>query len=128
MQSSTIEQFHEELQSWKHELSSIKQEIRHFEHELEELATQKLPRTLLAQLEHFQNIFICHKEVIDTLRHDMPDSHKKVENTFNILRSVKNDSQHALSERMETFKRIFNDVKNEFKHFYSSLSLHPAGA
>ena len=128
MQSSTIEQFHEELQSWKHELSTIKQEIRHFEHELEDLATQKLPRTLLAQMEHFQNIFICHKEVIDTLRHDLPDSHQKVENTFNVLRSVKNDSQHALSERMETFKRIFNDVKNEFNHFYSSMRLHPAGA
>jgi chromosome segregation ATPase len=127
MESSTIEQFHEELQSWKHELSSIKQEIRHFEHELEEMATRKLPRALLAQIEHFQNLFICHKEVIDTLRHDLPDSRHKVENVFNVLRSVKNDSQHALSERMETFRKIFNDVKNEFRHFSSSMGLQLAG-
>ncbi|MBS1915630.1 MAG: hypothetical protein JST87_05090 [Bacteroidetes bacterium] len=127
MESSTIEQFQEELQSWKHELSSIKQEIRHFEHELEDMATQKLPRTLLAQVEHFQNLFICHKEVIDTLRHDLPDSHQKVENIFNVLRTVKNDSQNALSERMETFKKIFNDVKNEFNHFISSMQLQLAG-
>ncbi|HLK28985.1 MAG TPA: hypothetical protein VKT28_10395 [Puia sp.] len=127
MESSTIEQFQEELQTWKHELSSIKQEIRHFEHELEDMATHKLPHAVLAQIEHFQNLFICHKEVVDTLRHDLPDSHHKVENIFNILRSVKNDSQHALSERMETFKKIFNDVKNEFHHFSSSMSLKLAG-
>jgi chromosome segregation ATPase len=127
MESSTIEQFQEELQTWKHELSSIKQEIRHFEHELEDMATQKLPHALLAQIEHFQNLFICHKEVVDTLRHDLPDSRHKVENIFNVLRSVKNDSQHALSERMETFKKIFNDVKNEFRHFSSTMSLQLAG-
>jgi chromosome segregation ATPase len=127
MESSTIEQFQEELQTWKHELSSIKQEIRHFEHELEDMATQKLPHALLAQIEHFQNLFICHKEVVDTLRHDLPDSRHKVENVFNVLRSVKNDSQHALSERMETFKKIFNDVKNEFNHFTSMMSLQLAG-
>ena len=127
MESSTIEQFYEELQTWKHELSSIKQEIRHFEHELEDMATQKLPRTILAQIEHFQNLFICHKEVIDTLRHDLPDSRQKVENIYNVLRSVKNDSQHALSERMETFRRIFNDVKNEFRNFSSTMSLQLAG-
>ncbi|HVM87140.1 MAG TPA: hypothetical protein VMT76_03065 [Puia sp.] len=128
MESSTIEQFQEELQLWKHELSSIKQQIRHFEQQLEEMATQKLPRNLLAQIEHFQNLFICHKEVIDTLRHDLPDSRQKVENIFNVQRSVKNDSQHALSERMNTFKKIFNDVRDEFKNFSSSISLQPVGA
>ena len=128
MESSTsIEQFHEELQSWKHELSSFKQEIRHFEHELEEMAAQKLPKSILAHVEHFQNLFICHKEVIDKLRHDLPDSRQKVENIFNILRSVKNESQHALSERMETFRRIFTEVKNEFKHFSASMNLQMAG-
>ena len=128
MQSTTsIEQFHEELQSWKHELSSIKHEIRHFEHDLEDTATQKLPKSLLAQIEHFQNIFICHKEVIDKLRHDLPDSRHKVENIFNVLRSVKNDSQHALLERMETFRKIFNDVKNEFNNFSSSIGLQLSG-
>src|SRR5580704_1667548 len=81
--TASIEQFQEELQSWKHELSSIKQEIRHFEHHLEKLPVHKLPKNLLAQVEHFQNSFICQKEVIDRLRHDLPDSRFKVENIFN---------------------------------------------
>jgi len=128
MESTTsIEQFQEELQTWKYELSSIKQEIRHFENHLEEMAKKKLPRSLLAEVEHFQNTFICQKEVIDKLRHDLPDSRHKVENIFNILRSTKDNAQHALGERMETFRRIYEDIKQEFKQFGSSRSLQLAG-
>jgi chromosome segregation ATPase len=125
--TTSIEQFQEELQTWKYELSSIKQEIRHFENHLEDLAKAKLPRNLLAEVEHFQNTFICQKEVIDKLRHDLPDSRHKVENIFNILRSVNDDAQHALAERMETFRRIYEDIKQEFRHFGSSMSLQVAG-
>ena len=70
----SIDQFHEVLQSWKHELTSFKHEIRHFERHLENLSSKNLPKELLAQVEHFQNSFICQKEVIDKLRHDLPDS------------------------------------------------------
>ncbi len=78
----SIGQFQDELQTWKRELSSIKHEIRHFEHHLENLALKKIPKHLLAEVEHFQNSFICQKEVIDKLRHDLPDSQHKVENIF----------------------------------------------
>ena len=125
--TTSIEQFQEELQTWKHELSSIKQEIRHFENHLEEMAKEKLPRTLLAEVEHFQNTFICQKEVIDKLRHDLPDSRHKVENIYNFLRSVNDDAQHALAERMETFRRIYEGIKQEFRQFRSSMSLQLAG-
>jgi cell division septum initiation protein DivIVA len=114
--TASIEQFQEELQSWKHELSSIKTEIRHFEHSLEKMGTHKLPKSLLAQLEHFQNSFICQKEVIDKLRHDLPDSRHKVENIFNRLRV---DAHHALNERMDMFRRIYEEVKSDFMRFQS---------
>jgi len=68
----SIEQFKEELQSWKSELSSIKEEIRTFEQHLEQLACKHLPKELLAEVEHFQNLFICQKEVIDKLRTIFP--------------------------------------------------------
>ncbi len=125
--TTSIEQYQEELQTWKYELSSIKQEIRHFENHLEEMAKEKLPRTLLAEVEHFQNTFICQKEVIDKLRHDLPDSRHKVENIFNIIRSVNDDAQHALAERMDTFRRIYEEIKQEFRQFRSSMSLQLAG-
>jgi hypothetical protein len=115
--TETIEQFQEELQSWKHELSSFKQEIRHFEHLLEQMPAHKLPKNLLAQVEHFQNNFICQKEVIDKLRHDLPDSRYKVENIFASFRVE--HKNHALSERMDMFRRIFDDVKHDFEKFQS---------
>lgn len=119
----SIEQFREELQSWKRELSSIKQEIRHFERHLEYLSLKRLPREVLAQVEHFQNLFICQKEVIDQLRHDLPDSGYKVENIFNNLRSamIQQDDQDILSEgleeRMHTFRKIYREIKQDFRRF-----------
>jgi hypothetical protein len=118
----SIDQFQEELQSWKHELSSFKQEIRHFEKHLEHMSIQKLPKDLLAQVEHFQNNFICQKEVIDKLRHDLPDSRHKVEHIFR--RSLTfhhaqegSDMHDSLRERMDTFRRIFDEIKEEFSRF-----------
>ncbi|HMH21714.1 MAG TPA: hypothetical protein VK563_08055 [Puia sp.] len=131
----SIEQFREELQSWKHELSSIKEEIRHFERNLGIMAAKKIPRELLAQVEHFQNLFICQKEVIDKLRHDLPDSGNKVENIFNNLRSlvggvgtrggfVQDDAQPDPypadpEDRMNTFRKIYSEIKRDFQQFES---------
>ena len=119
----SIDQFQEELQSWKHELSSIKQEIRHFEHHLERMSAKNLPKDLLAQVEHFQNSFICQKEVIDKLRHDLPDSRHKVENIFNGRHDMSGENgmraHDLLSDRMDMFRRIYDEVKEHFQRFES---------
>jgi hypothetical protein len=117
----SIDQFHEVLQSWKHELTSFKHEIRHFERHLENLSAKNLPRELLAQVEHFQNSFICQKEVIDKLRHDLPDSRRNVESIYKSKFQRDNENEadaHALLEdRMDIFRRIYGEVKDEFKKF-----------
>ena len=122
----SIDQFQEELQSWKHELSSFKQEIRHFEKHLETMSAKNLPKDLLAQIEHFQNSFICQKEVIDKLRHDLPDSRHKVEHIFKRLHHFSDqDNSHthdSLNDRMDTFRRIFEEVKEDFRRFESDWS------
>lgn len=120
----SIDQFQEELQSWKHELSSFKQQVRHFEHQLEAMSTKRLPKDLLAQVEHFQNSFICQKEVIDKLRHDLPDSRHKVEHIFKSSHIVKTEEvgSHAhdiLRERMDTFRKLYDEVREDFSRFES---------
>lgn len=122
--AASIEQFQEELQSWKQELSSIKEEIRYFERHLEKLASNKLPKDLLAQVEHFQNLFICQKEVIDQLRHDLPDSRHKVENIFHNLRAESQEenwesTNEGLEGRMDTFRKIYIEIKQDFHRFES---------
>ena len=117
----SIDQFHEVLQSWKHELTSFKHEIRHFERHLENLSSKNLPKDLLAQVEHFQNSFICQKEVIDKLRHDLPDSRHNVESIFLSKfqrdHDTETDAHTLLEERMDIFRRIYSEVKNDFKKF-----------
>ncbi len=120
--TASIDQFQEELQSWKHELSSSKQEIRYFEQHLENMSLKKLPKDLLARVEHFQNSFICQKEVIDRLRHDLPDSPHKVETIFKSRRSdgqVQAAARETLQERMDTFRRLYDEVRDDFKRFES---------
>lgn len=122
MEQSTvsIEQFQDELQSWKRELSSSKEEIKSFEKELADLACRKHDREVLAHVEHFQNNFIRQKEVIDELRHDLPDSRYKVENIFNSrFQSQDNDHDaHAhLNDRMETFRKLYHELKDDFQRF-----------
>lgn len=120
----SIDQFQEELQSWKHELSSFKQQIRHFEHQLEAMSAKKSPKDLLAQVEHFQNSFICQKEVIDKLRHDLPDSRHKVEHIFKNIHFVRTEEDGSgahdiLRERMDTFRKLYSEVREEFNRFGS---------
>jgi hypothetical protein len=121
----SIDQFHEVLQSWKHELTSFKHEIRHFERHLENLSSKRLPKDQLAQVEHFQNSFICQKEVIDKLRHDLPDSPHKVEDIYKGKRldteQGQTDAQALLGERMDIFRRIYSEVRNDFKKFEEEL-------
>lgn len=122
MESSTvsIEQFQDELQAWKRELSSTKEEIKSFEQELTDLACKNHNREVLAHVEHFQNNFIRQKEVIDELRHDLPDSRYKVEHIFN-SRYQSDDQEHDihanLSDRMETFRKLYNELKDDFQKF-----------
>ena len=117
--TASIEQFHGELQSWKHELSNFKQEIRHFEEQLGKLTGQNLSKELLAQIEHFQNTFICHKEVIDRLRHDLPDSRHKVEHIFHNRHGdhMTQKMEDDLKERMEMFRRVYEEVRSDFRQF-----------
>ena len=123
MEHSTvsIEQFQDELQSWKRELSSTKEEIKSFEQELTDLACRNHNREVLAHVEHFQNNFIRQKEVIDELRHDLPDSRNKVENIFNsrFQQESEHDAHAHLSDRMETFRKLYNELKEDFQKFES---------
>ncbi|HEY0679530.1 MAG TPA: hypothetical protein VGD17_14700 [Chitinophagaceae bacterium] len=121
MEQSTvsIEQFQDELQAWKRELSSSKEEIKSFEQELADLASRNHNREVLAHVEHFQNNFIRQKEVIDELRHDLPDSRNKVENIFNSrMQATDEQDVHAhLNDRMETFRKLYTELKNNFQRF-----------
>ncbi len=121
LSTASIEQFQVELQTWKRELSSTKEEIKSFEKELAGLAAHNHNRDIFPHIEHFQNNFIRHKEVIDELRHDLPDSTRRMEFIFNSSMNGSEHDVHAqLCDRMDTFRKLYQELREDFQRFESA--------
>ena len=117
--TASIEQFQVELQSWKRELSSTKEEIKSFERELAGLATHSHNRDIFPHIEHFQNNFIRQKEVIDELRHDLPDSTRRMESIFFSNDGTEHDVHAQLCDRMDMFRKLYVELREKFQQFES---------
>jgi hypothetical protein len=118
--TASIEQFQVELQSWKRELSSTKEEIKSFERELAGLASHSHNRDIFPHIEHFQNNFIRQKEVIDELRHDLPDSPRRLESLFFSTSDGGEHDFHAeLTDRMDMFRKLYCELREKFQQFES---------
>ena len=116
---------HFEHELWRSELLFWESELRFFTKRLEELVMRRTDKNVLVQLEHYQNQFIYHKEVIDTLQHDI-NVHETDLNEHSIRKE--NVLNHALVKkhlefrnRIETQRNIYADLKKEF---FSFLSKH----
>lgn len=115
-----VKNLHYENKVWKNELLFVADEIVVYEKRLSDLVTGEPVKKMLRQLEHFQNQFIREKEVIDHLKHDV-NSHEhklvewvKFEKGSEEMLSQKHDE---LLDRMETFRKIFAELKLEFYKF-----------
>lgn len=112
-----LSDLHTEHMLWLNALAFYKEEIGILEKRLEHVAKRNTQREVLAELEHFQNQYIREREVIDELRHD-------VKQHENVLEKEVKDHPIAvdhrlfvdhtdLRERMETFERLYKDLKKE---------------
>ncbi len=118
-----ISDLHSEHTEWLNKLSFNKDEIQSFNNRLAEVIKANNSIEVAANVEHFQNQFIRQREVIDELRHEI----KQYEN--NLVMQVEANpvaSDHrivvdhpGLRDQMETFEKIYSDLKNEFNHFLS---------
>ncbi|MFT4568448.1 MAG: hypothetical protein ACI9FN_003417 [Saprospiraceae bacterium] len=66
-----IDDLHFEHKLWKSQLEFQRDELKVFTHRLEEVVVRWTDKDVLSKVEHFQNVFIRHNEVIDTLIHDI---------------------------------------------------------
>ena len=124
----SIPKLHTEYTAWMEELVFYKEEIKIFEHQLENLTVKSTDRDVLAQVEHFQNVFIRQKEVIDILKHNLNVSEKQltafVKKMSGMgLSSIKMDNHTRLRDEMQTFRKLFNELKFEFRRFESQCML-----
>jgi hypothetical protein len=122
----SIKSLHLEYRLWINELTFYKEEILIFERHLEELVNSYTGENISAEIEKFQNQFICQKEVIDVLKHDLNTSERQLaafarELSGNALESVKMDNHVRLRERMITFRKLFTELKEDFRRFESEV-------
>lgn len=118
----SIPQLHLEYQLWINELNFYKEEINLFEKYLEGIITINTSKEAAVGVEHFQNQFILQKEVIDQLKHDLRVSEKQLagfvkELSGMGLESIKMDNHSKLRERMSTYRKLYKELKDEFRQF-----------
>ena len=112
---------HFEHNQWRSELAFWEDELKSFKNRLEELVLRWTDKDMLAQLEHYQNVFIRQGEVIDILQHDI---HVHEAN----MSTLDNEGEDALDRvlvknhvefrnRMETQRHIYAELKKEFFRF-----------
>lgn len=123
-QTISIPKLHHEYHSWIAELNFCKEEITIFERNLEEIISKYKNTEIASLVEHFQNQFICHKEVIDVLKHDLNIAEKQLAAFAKDLSdagfmNIKMDNHVNLREEVNTQRNIFNDLKKEFRNFES---------
>src|SRR5688572_21350464 len=116
-QTSDLQQ---QINSWKNNVENVRKELRELRGRLEQTAHRKTDAEMLVHVEHFQNQFICQAEVADELYHDLKQSAKKLMNN-GILAIVHDDRPvddvTTLQDRMETFHKLYGELKNEFEQF-----------
>ena len=118
-----LEILHFEHENWVKQLKFYKDELTTYNNRLEDIAKRYTGMDVLAELEKFQNKFIRENEVIDTLMHDI-SGHEGI-----LVESVKENpvaSDHRffndheeLRNRMETFLKVYNELKPSFMRFLS---------
>jgi hypothetical protein len=121
-QTVSIRSLHLEYQLWVRELTFYKEEIKIFESHLEELVSRNTRQGVQVQIEHFQNQFICQKEVIDILKHKLNISERQLaafvyDLSGGVIESVRMDNHSDLREEIQTFRRLYKKLKTDFRHF-----------
>jgi hypothetical protein len=116
-----LNEAHSKMHEWQKELTFYADELKIFENRLGELVIKNNKKDLLAELEHFQNQFIRHQEVIDTLKHDCKlFEHaivKEVEHNLIATNRRTIDIPVNLADQYHTFLRIYKELKTDFEKF-----------
>lgn len=119
---SKPDQFHHENKTWNRLLEFFKQENTFLKNRLSEVVDHRTDKEFLALAEQFQNKFVLKDEYIDELRHDINEQNDNLLNANDIVSNNKLfNRQEKLRNEMEYFEKDFNNLKNEFNKYLSSV-------
>lgn len=118
-----LSDLHFEHRQWTSELKFWEEEIASFRKRLGEVVIRYTSNEVRASIEHFQNQFILHDEVIDQLKKEVKTHEKMVAQTAEekptAIDRVKFDDHTGLREKLDTQRSIYGELKSEYFSFLS---------
>lgn len=118
-----LDVLHFEHERWGKQLAFYTDELKIYTNRLGEISSRYTDSEVLAKLERFQNQFIVQQDAIDTLAHDI-NIHEDAlvkeakENMIAVDRRFFDDHSE-LRNNMETFVKLYNELKNEYMRYLS---------
>jgi prefoldin subunit 5 len=103
------------------ELALAKDEIKTYISRLSEVVSANTGKEVLAEVEHFQNQFIRHNEVIDELNAEIHHNQKAIAalaEANNVATDHRKTNDHTeLRDEMIQFKKIFGELRMTYLQF-----------
>ncbi len=116
-----LHELHSEHNQFLSEIALAKDEIKTYQNRLSEVVSANTAIEVLAQVEHFQNQFIRHQEVIDELNATIHHHEKEIASLAqanNIATDHRKADDHTeLREDMVQFRKIFGELRMEYLKF-----------
>lgn len=120
MPIDNFDDIHRLHQAWKKDLLLSEKEIRSLTDELTELSSKPMQQEQLIKVEHFQNALIRQKEVVNDQLQLIVKADKIMSESEGNPASL-TTLHNQLQEDMDTFDRLFIELREEFKSFKQQL-------
>jgi uncharacterized coiled-coil protein SlyX len=112
---------HFEHRQWNRELAFWQDELKSFNNRLSELVNHYTSKEVLEQLEHFQNEFTLHGNVIEDLLEVIEEHEIRIaaqsKTGLNELDTQMSKKHMEFRKRMETQRDIYAKLKKDFFRF-----------
>ena len=121
METIKIEVLHAEHREWLNKIDFYQDDLKIMRHRLEEVAARNTNKSLLAQVEHFQNQFVIQRNELDEMKHAIHQSESSIaeniaQNGTAVNRRSMPDDQ-AMRDRMAQFEKLFLQLRVELMSF-----------
>jgi len=118
-----LSDLHFEHKQWINELNFWEDEIKLFTKRLEEVVSRYTSNEIRVKIEHFQNQFVVHAQVIDSLKKEVKKHEKWISDKAEVspvaIDHVLFTDHTTVRDRMDTQRSIYSELKNDYFNFLS---------
>ncbi len=121
METVKIEVQHAEHREWLNKIDFYYDDLKIMRHRLEEVAARNTNKSLMAQVEHFQNQFVIQRNELDEMKHAIHQAESGIaENVAQNGTAVNRRSMPdnvSMRDRIERFQKLFLQLRKELMTF-----------